>query len=179
VSILLIGLSEELTEELVKRLVNEGDEVRVLEDSDDNAESWRMLGAHIAHGLRWDADLIERAAQNVRTIVVGEHHIHNPTELMDEVVTGGGFASKDMRIVLVGDDLEAPGLRRLRESPLAYVAMGVATKRSLLGRRRAPEPAALAEAIDAADDLAGEPRLELDLGDEQGWSELKLTAPNS
>jgi hypothetical protein len=179
VSILLIGLSEELTEELVKRLVNEGDEVRVLEDSDDNAESWRMLGAHIAHGPRWDADLIERAAQNVRTIVVGEHHIHDPTELMDEVVTGGGFASKDMRIVLVGDDLEVPGLRRLRESSLAYVAMGVATKRSLLGRRRVPEPATLAEAIDAADDLAGEPRLELDLGDEQAWSELKLTAPNS
>ena len=178
-SILLIGLSEELTEELVKRLVNEGDEVRVLEDSDDNAESWRMLGAHIAHGPKWDADLIERAAQNVRTIVVGEHHVHDPTELMDEVVTGGGFASKDMRIVLVGDDLEAPGLRRLRESPLAFVAMGVATKRNLLSRRRALEPSTLAEAIDAADDLAGEPRLELDLGDEQAWAELKLTAPNS
>ena len=62
-SILLIGLSEELTEELVKRLIHEGDEVRVLEDSNDNAESWRRLGAHIAHGPIWDADLIERAAQ--------------------------------------------------------------------------------------------------------------------
>ena len=176
-SILLIGLSEELTEELVKRLINEGDEVRVLEDSDDKAESWRMLGAHIAHGSIWDADLIERAAQNVRTIVVGEHHTHDATELMEEVVTGGGFASKDMRIVLVGQDLQAPAFRRVRESPLAYVALGVATKRSLLGRRRAPAPAILAEAIDAADDLAGEPRLELDLGDEHAWAELKLPVP--
>lgn len=176
-SILLIGLSEELTEALVGRLINEGDEVRVLEDSDDHAESWRMLGAHIAQGNIWDADLIERAAQNVRTIVVGDHHTHDPTELMDEVVTGGGFATKDMRIVLVGQDLEGPALRRLRESPLAYVALGVATRRSLFGRRRAPAPATLAEAIDAADDLAGEPRLELDLGDEQAWAELKLPLP--
>lgn len=178
-SILLIGLSAELTEVLVTRLINEGDEVRVLEDSDDNAESWRMLGAHIAHGSTWDADLIERAAQNVRTIVVGEHHRHDPAELMDEVVTGGGFASKDMRIVLVGDDLGAPALRRLRESPLAYVALGVATRRSMLGKRRAPAPTILAEAIDAADDLAGAPRLELDLGDEQAWSELKLPVPET
>ena len=176
-SILLIGLSEELTEELVKRLIHEGDEVRVLEDSNDNAESWRRLGAHIAHGPIWDADLIERAAQNVRTIVVGEHHTHDPVELMDEVVIGGGFASKDVRVVLVGQDLGAPALRRLRESPLAYVALGGASKRSLLGRRRASAPAILAEAIDAADDLAGEPRMELDLRDEQAWAELKLPVP--
>ena len=178
-SILLIGLHEELTGVLVARLIDEGDEVRVLEDSTDSAESWRMLGAHIAQGPMWDADLIERAAQNVRTIVVGEHHDHDPAELMDAVVTGGGFASKDMRIVLVGNDLEAPAIGRLRESPLAYVALGVVTRRSLLGKRRPPAPAILAEAIDAADDLAGEVRLELDLNDEQSWAELKLPNPES
>ncbi len=178
-SILLIGLHEELTGALVARLVGEGDEVRVLEDSTESGESWRILGAHIAQGPMWDADLIERAAQNVRTIVVGEHHDHDPVELMDAVVTGGGFASKEMRIVLVGDDLEAPAIGRLRESPLAYVALGAGTRRSLLGRRRLPAPDILAEVIDAADDLAGEVRLELDLGDEQSWSELKLPIPES
>ena len=178
-SILLIGLHEELTGVLVSRLIGEGDEVRVLEDSDESADEWRRLGAHIAQGPMWDADLIERAAQNVRTIVVGEHHRHDPTELMEAVVTGGGFASKDMRIVLVGDDLGVPAIGRLRESQLTYVALGVATRRSLLGKRRAPAPAVLAEAIDAADDLAGEVRLELDLADEQAWSELKLAVPES
>jgi hypothetical protein len=171
-------LDEEVMRALIGRLTAQGDEVRVLEADDAASDRWRSLGAHIASGPRWDADLIERAAQNVRTIVVGEHHDRDPGELMSALVEGGGFASSAMRLVVVGR-LPPPALSALTESKLEYVRLDSAGRRGLFGRRARLTPDMLAEAVDAADDLAGSPRLELDLSDERAWRELKLAPPSS
>jgi hypothetical protein len=173
-SILLVGLAEDLMPPLIRRLTEEGDEVRVLEADEIASDRWRSLGAHIASGPQWDADLIERAAQNVRTIAVGDRHDRDPTELMEALVEGGELASRDMRLVVVGDVLPR-ALSVLRDSKLDYVILGPPARHRLLGRRSSLPPERLAEAVDAADDLAGEPRLELDLGDERAWRELKLS----
>jgi hypothetical protein len=60
----------------------------------------------------------------------------------------------------------------LRSQRLDYIFLRV--RRNTLLRRSAPIPAAVAEAIDAADDLAGSPRLELDLSDPAGARALGL-----
>jgi hypothetical protein len=172
-SILLVGLAEDLMPPLIRRLTDQGDEVRVLEADETASDRWRSLGAHVASGPQWDADLIERAAQNVRTIVVGDRHDRDPVELMDAVIEGGGFASREMRLVVVGEP-QPRALDALRASNLDFVVLGSARRRGLLGRRPSLAPERLAEAVDAADDLAGGPRLELDLDDEQAWRELRL-----
>ena len=173
-SILLVGLGDDLLPPLIHRLTEQGDEVRVLEAGEEGGDRWRSMGAHVATGPRWDADLIERAAQNARTIVVGDRHERDPIELMDAVIEGGGFASREMRLVIVGEP-QPPALDALRASKLAFVVLGRAKRRGLLGRRPSLAPEALAEAVDAADDLAGDPRLELDLGEPEAWRELRLS----
>jgi hypothetical protein len=175
VSILLVGLDEDLMPALIRRLIEQGDEVRVLDNSERMSDRWRSLGAHVASGPLWDADLIERAAQNVRTIVVGNRHDREPAELMEALVDGGVLASPSMRIVVVGD-VAPRALASLRDSKLEYVILGSVERRGLLGRRSRVPPERLAEAVDAADDLAGGPRLDLDLGDEGAWRELKLSS---
>ena len=70
-SLLLIGLPETFAAKLVQRLREEGDEVRLLLREGSGAEPWKKLGAFVATGEAGDADLIERAATNVRTIVLG------------------------------------------------------------------------------------------------------------
>ncbi|MGH2774693.1 MAG: hypothetical protein ACRDJT_04570 [Actinomycetota bacterium] len=177
-SILLIGLDEDVMPALIGRLTAQGDEVRVLEADEAASDRWRSLGAHIASGPQWDADLIERAAQNVRTIVVGEHHDRDPVEVMEALVEGGGFASPEMRLVVVGEP-QPRALDALRESKLDYVVLGSVVRRALLGKSRALSPERLAEAVDAADDLAGSPRLVLDLRYEHAWRELKLGPPSA
>jgi hypothetical protein len=172
-SILLVALDEDLMPALIRRLTGQGDEVRVIEAKESMSDRWRTLGAHVASGPQWDADLVERAAQNVRTIVVGDRHDRDPTELMEALVEGGGLASPDMRLVVVGH-VQARAMSTLRESELEYVILGSVTRRGLLGRKVRVPAERLAKAVDAADDLAGDPRLELDLWDESAWRELKL-----
>jgi hypothetical protein len=178
VSVLLLGLDPELMPVLIRRLTSEGDEVRVLERDEDPSGDWRSLGAHIASGPQWDADLIERAAQNVRTIVIGDRHEKDPAELMAALIEGGGHASRTMRLVFVGEPEPEP-LKALREADLQFVILGSPTRRGLLGRKPSIGPQHLAEAIDAADDLAGSLRLELNLRDEQAWRKLMLEPPES
>lgn len=175
-SVLLVGLDDALGPALIARLMRQGDEVRVLEDDPVASRTWRSLGVHIASGPATDADLIERAAQNVRTIVVGLESAGSPADLVGTVVEGGGLALATMRIVAHSPDPEADALARLRASPLDYVWM-ISARRSRLGRRRAVGAEALAAAIDAADDLAGNPRLELDLTEPGSWRELRLEPP--
>jgi hypothetical protein len=177
-SVLLIGLDRELVPVLIRRLTSEGDEVRVLAHEDETDDRWRSLGAHIASGPLWDADLIERAAQNVRTIVVGDRHGEDPSELMAALIEGGGLASRTMRLVFVGDPVPGP-LNLLRESKLEHVVLGSIDRRTLLGRRARLPLERVAEAVDAADDLAGHPRLELKLGEESAWRELRLEPPGA
>lgn len=170
-AVLLIGIEEKLGTVLIRRLLAQGDEVRVLEESTAAAARWKALGAHVASGPEWDADLIERAAQNVRTIVVGPAHRRTPSTLMDAVIGGGAHAAPGMRVVAFGPRIDPDVVDALRSSVLDYVVLEL-PRRGLLARKIASE--ALAEAIDAADDLAGSPRLELDLSDPSAWEVLKV-----
>ena len=172
-AVLLIGIDEELGTALVRRLRDQDDEVRVLEESRAASEHWRALGAHVASGPEWDADLIERAAQNVRTIVVGPAHRRAPSTLIDAVITGGGYAAPGMRLVVFGPEIDERVREALRSSVLDYVILKT-SGRGILGRRSKVAPDVLAEAIDAADDVAGSPRLELDLSDPRALEELGI-----
>ena len=172
-AVLLIGLDEELGTALIRRLRAQDDEVRVIEESPSAAARWKSLGAHVASGPEWDADLIERAAQNVRTIVVGPAHRRTPSTLMEAVIAGGEHATPGMRVVVFGSNIDDGVVAALRASVLDYVILLTPLK-GLLTRRSKVSPDALAQAIDAADDLAGSPRLELDLGDVSAWEALKV-----
>ncbi|MGH2734647.1 MAG: hypothetical protein ACRDKZ_03625, partial [Actinomycetota bacterium] len=151
-SVLLIGVPPEIAEILIPRLVSEGDEVRVLERDEAISERWRVLGAYLAGGTNWDADLIERAAQNVRTLVLGGAHSEDPASFSAEVIEGARLASREMRVVL----LDPPDgvVELMRGSSLDYVAL-FAPRRGLLRRGTSVAPLHVAEAIDAADDLSG------------------------
>ena len=90
-----MGLDAELARTLTRRLISQEDEVRVIATPGDDAEALRNLGAHVARGQRLDADLVERAAQNVRSIVVG---VVEP-ETMSEILEGARFARVERVIV--------------------------------------------------------------------------------
>ncbi len=92
---------------------------------------------------------------------------------MEAVIAGGGNATPGMRVVIFGPDLDQRVLGALRSSVLDYVVLMTPAK-GLLGKRSKVSTGALAEAIDAADDLAGSPRLELDLSDASAWDALRL-----
>jgi uncharacterized protein YbjT (DUF2867 family) len=158
--------------DVIERLIMQGDEVRVVEADPQQAHRWRQLGARVAEGDADDADLMERASQNCRTVVlfgVRDESVHVLAALLE----GIAHTTVD-RVVLVaaGDE---PGCRNLvRASQLDYVFLRM-KQRPLLSRFRSSS-SAVAEAIDAADDLAGHPRLELDLDDPSTVAALHLRA---
>ena len=170
-SVLLVGAGGALADALIARLVGEGDEVRVVEDDDRGAARWRALGAFVARGTPDDFDLVERAAQSARTIVV-----LSPEIPLAPVLQGATAARVDRIVVCGAGARSAAG--PLEEAALDHVVLDV-PQGSAWRRRRAVAPAALAEAIDAADDLAGSPRLVLDLGHADAWRALGLTPPDS
>jgi nucleoside-diphosphate-sugar epimerase len=171
-SVLLIGISGSSGKAIVTRLIAQGDEVRVVEDDSAAAEQWRSLGAHVARRIDDMPDLIERAAQNVRTVVIGEAVAHDADEV--RAIVDGAAAARVERIVLYGSGASHDALEAVREFPFQHVVLSTGRRR-LLGSRLGDE--SLAAAVDAADDIAGEPRLELDLGDPESWPELGLTPP--
>ena len=172
-AVLLVGPREEVAGALIERLVEQGDDARVIERDGTAAEGWRSLGAHVAVASDWDADLIERAATGARTIVLFEGEDRSE-ELVEEVLRGAGFAGAD-RIVMVTTSLTEPTRSLLVKSSLTYVVLQTGfRKRGLISRRPTLEPSRIAEAIDAADDLSGDPRLILDLGEAEAWHALRL-----
>ena len=166
----MIGLEAQLARTLIRRLVQQDDEVRVVATENDDSEALRKLGAHIARGPLLDADLVERAAQNVRTIVVGAVE----AEMMKEVLEGARVARVE-RIVLCAPDPPIEPVELLRAAPGQYVVLTYRRQR-LLRRDKAFAPESVAAAVDAADDLGGEPRLELDLNEASSWDALGLEA---
>jgi hypothetical protein len=68
----------------------------------------------------------------------------------------------------------------VHKSGLDYVLLRIGASAArfvpFVGRKRARVPA-LAQAIDAADDLAGNPRLDLDLTTIEGWAVLGVDPP--
>ncbi len=160
-SVLLAGLDPQLAAAVTRRLIAQGDQVRVIAPPGAPAPQ----GAHVAAGDAGDEDLVERAAQGCRTIVLGA--VSGAVRAV--ALAGAGRAGVD-RAVLLGD------LGAGIEASMSWVVL-VTPARGLLGRRRALDPDVLAEAVDAADDLAGEPRLVADLATEEGWRALRLEPP--
>ena len=173
-SLLLVGIPAGISPHLVGRLRAQDDEVRALLPEERAAEGWRALGAFVAVGPLDDADLVERAAQNVRTLVVGPDWEPKIAEVFVALIEGVRKAGVE-RIVLWGPKLDASFAEEIRLSGLSYVLLRG-------GKRRWLGSATLSgdrwsEAIDAADDLAGNVRLDLDLTTAAGWESLRLEPP--
>ena len=167
-SVLLAGLPEQVEESLVTRLVAQEDEVRILGPASARSDRIRELGAHLALGNPADDDLVERAAQHVRTIVFGP-----PASVEGWAgLLKGGLRAGVGRWVHVAATPDPEVVTSLRSSEVDYAVLKTGSKGLL--RTKSPAPADIAEAIDAADDLAGEVRLEVDLRDADGWRALRL-----
>jgi hypothetical protein len=179
-SVLLINPADELGSALVQRLIAENDEVRVISDHPEAAHKWTRLGAHVARGDAEDPDLIERAAQNVRTIVVLQEATDDLNDLVAAVAHGGRLASAEMRLVVCLEKGEPAVEDIVRKSGLDYVLLrtGKSSARFMptIGHR-GPRVGALVEAIDAADDIAGNPKLDLDLTTAEAWRSLGVEPP--
>ena len=156
---------------LIDRLRLADDQVRVLLADDGDAgvvEGLREQGVHVAFGDPANGDLMERAAQGCRSIVLFE-----PNEAMrDKAVEAARFARVERLIACTragraSDTPEADAVASyvwLRGRPKGIVRPGVSWE-------------AFASAIDAADDLAGDVKLDLDLGTAEAWRTLGLEAP--
>lgn len=164
-SVLVVGARGDAGKAVVARLVDQGDDVRVIEPDETAAARWRALGAFVARGTPDDADLVERAAQSVRTVIVLGAADLGP------VVTGAAAAGVGRLVVCVRrrDEVDPAAL-----SPEVVALLIPATR---VTRRPAISAERLAEAIDAADDLAGAPRMVVDLGASEGWRRLGLQSP--
>lgn len=175
-SILVVGSAPALRA-LLERLVSEGDEVRIVEDDPGLEASWRSLGVHVARGEP-DADLVERAAQNCRTVVVmDDGTMQDPT--LREVLAGAASAGVE-RVVVCGLAANAGRLEELKARETQYVVLIGGSSTGLLRKPRwAVGAEDLARAVDAADDLGGDPHLELDLSDPAAWVTLGLDDPRS
>ena len=166
-SVLIVGAEGEVGEAVIARLVEQGDEVRVIEPDERAGERWRALGAHVATGSPGDADLVERAAQNVRTLVALRELDYAP-------LVQGAVAAGVGRFVVAAEGSDRFGLE---DVDVEFVILLVA--QSPFRRRPSLAPAALALAVDAADDLAGAPRIYVDLRVGEGWRRLGLDPPAS
>lgn len=162
-SVLLAGLDAELAATVAERLLAQGDQVRVIAPAGDPAP---YTGAHVALGDPGDEDLVERATQGVRTIVLGPL----PPETRGAALAAAARAGVGRAVLLGGRVEDVP-------PAMSCVVISVRGPR-LLGRRRSPGADDLAEAIDAADDLAGQPRLTVDVATEEGRRALRLGPPN-
>jgi hypothetical protein len=172
VSLLLLGVEPGLGEPLIAHLIAQDDEVRVIEADSGRAAHWKELGAYVAPGEDIDPDLIERAAQNVRTIVVFERAGEDLERAVETALEGAALAGVE-RIVVCAAPVSKPVVDLLRNSGIDYVALSLGRRRRLLGER--PTPVAdITAAVDAADDLAGSVRLELDLTIPESWTALGL-----
>jgi hypothetical protein len=176
-SILIVGEAPE-AETVVTYLVGEGDQVGVIESDRKRLQEWAAVGAYAALGDPEDPDLVERCAQQARTIVVFDRTGPagpNPTDVLRSVLQAGQMLAVAPRVVVVSADPSLTLQAQLNSSALDYILLRVGLERGLLRRGPRTVPAEkLAEAVNAADDLAGEPRLDLDLGSRAGWEALRL-----
>jgi nucleoside-diphosphate-sugar epimerase len=155
---------------VIERLIGEGDEVRVIEADRKLAERWKSLGAYVALGASDDPDLIERAARSCRTMVVFDLDDAGVPRL--ETALEAVAPTTVDRVVAVAT-AGTRCLELLRSQAMDYVFLRASRSR-LPWSRASTTPSAIAEAIDAADDLAGAPRMELDLSDRGAADALGL-----
>lgn len=173
-ALLLVGAAGALGDAIVSRLLDAGDEVRIVARSPEDAERWRLSGAHIARGDPKDPDLIERAAQNARSIVVfddgsGFH------DVLEAAVEGGMSAGVE-RLIVCCTTVSGPLAReRVVRAPLQHIVLitGTGRRASIFGTQEVSR-LEVARAVDAADDVGGCPRCVLDLRQPEAWRALKL-----
>ena len=171
-SLLLVGLEPGVGEPLIAHLIAQDDEVRVIEADPVRGAHWKELGAYVARGEAGDVELIERAAQNVRTIVVFERANEDLELVVETAVEAASLAGVE-RIVVCAAAVSKSVVEVLRKSGIDYVALSSGGRRRVFGRGTVRETT-ITEAIDAADDLAGPVRLELDLSRPEAWVSLGL-----
>jgi TrkA-N domain len=170
VSIVLVGISGRQGEAVIARLIEDDDDVRVIETDPRAARTWSALGARVARADVIDADLVARAAHQARTIALFRDALAD----VAEVVEGARLASRHIRVIVCAPRLD-PGVKRpVETSGLEYVFVRT-TRRGerMIGRSR-PSVSVLGEVVSAADDLAGELRLDLDLAERSSWLALGL-----
>ena len=178
-SVLLIGLEEDLGVPVIERLLQEGDIVGVIEEDEGRATRWREMGAHVAGGAATDFDLVERAAQHARSIVVADSRFDNSLEVAEAVLTGARLVPGDRaRIVFIATRPDTGVGEALSTSEFDFIILRVGGSRFWNRARNRLRPELIAEAVNAADDLAGAPRLDLDLSDSGSWTILGLPAPS-
>jgi hypothetical protein len=171
-----MGLSRETGEALIERLLDASDTVSVIEDDEALASTWTELGAHVARGPLTDADLIERAAQSARTVVVMERANDDLAAVVSAAIDGAAGARPGIRVVVCAARLDDEITGLVSRSGLEHVLLRTGGRRAWM-LRDALDAKALATAIDASDDLAGSPRLDLDLRTRASWSKLRLRPP--
>ena len=175
-SLVLVEAQGALGAAVVARLVSQGDEVRVVTDDADGGAKWRSLGAHVARGSSVDDDLIERAAQNARSIVVFDRAGNGLGEVAKAVLEGARRAHVG-RVLVVCRAASGEVFDAVTSSLLDHVVLitgGDGGARRLLRRNAGASDDLVAEAVDAADDLAGEPRLVIDMTKPEGLAALRL-----
>jgi TrkA family protein len=160
VSFLVLGGDQSLVDAIVARLVADGDLVRVLDPNPTRIESIKQQGGFVATGDPTDADLVERAGQGARTAVVVEP-VRLTTELLDAFA-----AARITRIVYAGRDTS--NIELISAGSLDHVVL---RRRHTPLRRRAEIPSIVA-AVVAADDVAGTPRVVIDLSDKEALRRL-------
>lgn len=168
-SILLAGLPDRLAEAISQRLLAQSDEVRIMLDSPADRDTWRERGVYVAVGDLEDEDFVWRAAGGVRTVVAGAERLEGTAGAV--LLEGAKRAGADRFIVLASGSSVPSGL------PATGAIVLRLPKKKLLGGKERIAPKDVAIAVDAADDLAGSPQLDLDLSDPSGWVELRLPPP--
>lgn len=169
-SVLLAGLDAAVTEQLVRRLVAQGDQVRVIVgESDPAAGGYSAAGAFVARGGLDDDDLVERAAQNVETIVLGDVAAEEAAGMF-----AGAARAGVERVVALASGSGGALQRLLDDWGGSYVLLRTGRRR-VWGARTVGRDLVVA-AVDAADALTGDPRLDLDLTEPSALAALGLPA---
>ena len=169
-SLVLVGPNGSLGDAVFNRLSGQGDGIRVIVADDAAGAEWKRRGAFVAVAEEWDADLIERASYEARTIIVFPQPDREEVELLEEVVTGAGVTSVD-RVIVIRSEASVP--QPLVGARVGHVVLGVG-KRSVLRRSKPVADDLVARAVDAADDLDGKPLLAIDLTGREGPAQLGL-----
>ena len=171
-SVLLVGVEDRLAATIASRLIEQSDEVRIMLDSPGERETWRNRGVYVAVGDAEDEDFVWRAAGGVRTVVASAERLSGSAGSV--LVVAAKRAGVGRFIVLAaGSEPKLPP--ELIEEGADLIVLRL-PKKKLLGKEKL-SPADVAEAVDAADDLAGFPRLDLDLSEPDAWRELRLSPP--
>jgi hypothetical protein len=158
---------------IVRLLVSEGDDVGVIVGAPGSKEKWRALGAYVAVGSSDDPDLIERAAQHARSIVL----VDALPEIVEAAIEGARLAGEPHARIIYCSTGSPSGIRDvLQASGLEYVLLHLPVVRKGIRRRPTPQVEAevVAEAVNAADDVAGEAYIEVDPATPEGRKALAL-----